>query len=290
MAQPPLPPRTTPLQDDEIALARVLRALPADEPSGKVDAAILAAATDAVAGEASPAPPAKRGPRTLRWLPTWAIGTAAAAVLAVGIGSQLRLPLAPERRSPAQAEAVAPASAPAPTPRVPIELVDPTPPREIPPTFPPPEAPRAMARPAVPPPPPPPPPPLPASAEPFPATPALEDAAEAFAPPPAAAAAAEAQAYAETQRQRDASARTERADARAEAERRHAQAAGLAARKAAPLPPVAADVALPRDAWLERIRERVRAGDRSGARESLARFRRAHPQVPVPDDLAPLRP
>lgn len=265
MAQPPLPPRTAPLQDDEIVLARVLRALPGEGPSGRVDAAILAAATDAVAGEGAPATPSRRGPRGLRWLPTWAVGTAAAAVLAVGVGSQLRPPLAPERRVPAQAETAAPI--PAPAPRVPIELVDPTPPRDSPPTFPPPEAPRTVARPSGPPPPPPPPPPAPVLAEPFPvpapaaaapAAPALEDAAEAFAPPPSTIA--------------------------------EADSAGLAMRKAGALPPVAADATLPPEAWLERIRERVRAGDRTGARESLARFRRAHPRVPVPDDLALLRP
>ena len=84
----PHDPRRHPLQDDEVELARVLRALPAGEPSSKVDAAILAAAGDAVAGTRMPA---KRRRRTgAAWaLPSWAVGTAAAAVLAIGIGTQL---------------------------------------------------------------------------------------------------------------------------------------------------------------------------------------------------------
>ncbi len=88
----PQDPRTTPLQDDEAALARVLRALPAGEPPAALDAAILKAATDAISAPAT----AKRP----RHLPTWALGTAAAAVLAIGIGSQLRPPVPVERAAP----------------------------------------------------------------------------------------------------------------------------------------------------------------------------------------------
>ena len=108
----PQDPRTTPLQDDEAALARVLRALPAGEPPAALDAAILKAATDAIS-----APAATQRPRRL---PTWALGTAAAAVLAVGIGSQLRPPMPVER-------AVAPAepqlqALPAPPPEADLAL------------------------------------------------------------------------------------------------------------------------------------------------------------------------
>lgn len=120
----PQDPRTTPLQDDEIALARVLRALPAGEPSAKVDAAILAAATDAVNGAAAPvAPSPRRAVKTTRWvLPGWAIGTAAAAVLAVGIGMQLRPPLAPEPTATSARPASKQAAA---REQVSVELVDP---------------------------------------------------------------------------------------------------------------------------------------------------------------------
>ena len=47
----PQDPRKSPLQDDEIALARVLRALPPGEPPAHLDEAILRAATDALSPE-----------------------------------------------------------------------------------------------------------------------------------------------------------------------------------------------------------------------------------------------
>lgn len=43
-----------------------------------------------------------------------------------------------------------------------------------------------------------------------------------------------------------------------------------------------------RDAWLARIRELLRDGQRDAARESLREFVRRHPQHKVPDDLQPL--
>ena len=45
------------------------------------------------------------------------------------------------------------------------------------------------------------------------------------------------------------------------------------------------DARLAPDEWLERIRERVRRGDRQSAASSLRRFTLQHPSVPVPDDL-----
>ncbi|HEY9144957.1 MAG TPA: hypothetical protein VIM90_13120, partial [Arenimonas sp.] len=51
----PQDPRKDPLQDDEVDLARVLRALPGGEPSPHVDAAILAAARNATAASPSQA-------------------------------------------------------------------------------------------------------------------------------------------------------------------------------------------------------------------------------------------
>lgn len=348
----PQDPRHSPLQDDEIALARVLRALPAGEPSAKVDAAILAAATDAVNGAAAPAAPSspRRAVKTVRWLlPGWAIGTAAAAVLAIGVGMQLRPPLAPE---PEAASAERAREVPADRDEVSVELVDPQE-RKVLPTAPPPApVPEAYERPGrAPPPPPPPPPPV---AQPAPPAPVAE-AAEAFpmpaaepAPAPDADAAtldsievtgsrvrapaesgdharrAHQAAYA-NRAQREAAAKLEaqtdqafaeaeaREDVRRERAAETAPEAGLAApaaaapappsvsddtagagaRDAGPtaavLPPVADDRLLaPRD-WLERIRERLRQGDRAGARASLLLFVQAHPDAPVPTDLDRLR-
>ena len=56
------------------------------------------------------------------------------------------------------------------------------------------------------------------------------------------------------------------------------------------LPPVDEDTRLAADDWLERIRDRVRQGDRAGASASLQRFQRAHPDIPLPPDLAAFRP
>ncbi|HEY0504851.1 MAG TPA: hypothetical protein VGD42_15320, partial [Lysobacter sp.] len=49
--------------------------------------------------------------------------------------------------------------------------------------------------------------------------------------------------------------------------------------------PVGDDAALDAPAWIERIRARRDAGDLDGARESLKRFRDAHPRVRLPRDL-----
>lgn len=174
----PQDPRKQPLQDDEIALARVLRALPAGEPPSRLDAAILAAATDAVAASPGERPRTGAPKRILPWLPTWAIGTAAAAVLAVGIGVQLRPPLAPTVAPQAEQ---APAHRPLPEsrPRMDIELPEPqlAPP---PPPAPPPAQPAQMRSERQAPLPPPPPPPAPESpAPPSPPAPA-EAVADAF--------------------------------------------------------------------------------------------------------------
>jgi hypothetical protein len=58
-----------------------------------------------------------------------------------------------------------------------------------------------------------------------------------------------------------------------------------ARRRATNLPPWPGDDALAPDAWIERIRDRVRAGDRQGAEHSLRRFVLTHPQRPVPPEL-----
>ena len=72
-----------PLGPDELELARILRALPTAEPPATLDAKILRAAADASAS---------RDGRRGGWLGAggalWGIGSAAAAVLALGIGWQ----------------------------------------------------------------------------------------------------------------------------------------------------------------------------------------------------------
>jgi len=80
-------PTTEALDEQERELARILRALPGGEPPAALDARILKAAGNAAA--------ASRRPRA-RWLASggamWAIGSAAAAVLALGVSWQLMYP------------------------------------------------------------------------------------------------------------------------------------------------------------------------------------------------------
>ena len=384
----PQDPRRHPLQDDEVELARVLRALPAGEPSAKLDAAILAAASDAVAAAGSPA--SRRRVRPAWALPTWAIGTAAAAVLAVGVGVQLMPPPSSTKADRAQTPAAPAAAITESDDRLGVEFVER--PREIPPTYPPPqprrEQPHVERESAPAPSPPPPPPPAVAAPEPqaFPAPTAPRDAG-AFAPPPGSLgetdAAASAGGRADSSRLRQSTSELNRIDAerrararqlaqheaareeQAEAGRAQAQLADaasdetsafgataardaaaptppaaneqiaadadvaeaapvvaapapspapaaaappavadrastaaptagvaapatVAAAKAETFPPVAEDAKLLPAAWLERIRARWRAGDRDGARASLATLRERHPQLVIPDDLQPL--
>lgn len=243
----PQDPRKHPLQDDEIALARVLRALPAGEPPPSVDAAILAAATDAV-------PHRRRLGTGLRWLPTWAVGTAAAAVLAVGIGIQLRPPLAPTP-PPSQPQAAPRTMAPA----------APSPPAAV-------AMPEAAEPPAV----------SAASEE---AVPVPFDDIDGFAPPPASA----PMATQETQRDPARLDSIEVSGSRVRAPSPTNHAARIAQAEAAPLPSISEDAALPAGEWLDRIRDRRDRGDHAGARQSLALFLRAYPDAPVPGDLAHLR-
>ena len=322
----PQDPRNHPLQDDEVALARVLRALPAGEPPASVDAAILRAATDAVS-------PGRRKPaRGLRWLPTWAIGTAAAAVLAVGIGLQLRPPLVPEY--PAASVEEKAVVRPGARERLSVDLIEPDQSPAPPPASAPPEPRRSSSSRPSPPPPPPPPPPAPVA----PAAPAVEfvpepqaGLAEAAAPAPADEPAPETDRQLDTvevtgsrlrseatdqarrahqesyarraQAKADESARSAAASANAapvagaamsEAESAPAAAAAPAAFSDAPsgeavLPPVADDAQLSPADWFDRIRERRRQGDLAGARASLRLFLQVHPEAPLPSDLARLR-
>lgn len=277
-------PRHTPLTGEEAELARVLRALPAGEPPARVDAAILAAAADAVAQ------------RPRRRLPAWAMGTAAAAVLAVAVVMQLRP--SPERLPAADAAPAAGAEAPAKaaepavaaeatpeTPDQPAALAESTPAAEFASEVE--ESPASGAgeldsitvtgsRLRQP----------PASA------PAQSDAA-----PPAEPELAEPAADRQAEARRDAGAAPPTAGQRAEVDLQYAppppappaMARPIAAPVEAALPPVDADTGLPAEDWLARIRERQRQGDHAGARASLLRFIEAHPGHPIPDDLDGLR-
>src|SRR6478735_8918656 len=79
-----LPPNE-PLDDQEREFARILHALPSGEPSPALDAKILRAATNAAASSKRPVRRMLASAGAL-----WGIGTAAAAVLALGVAWQLR--------------------------------------------------------------------------------------------------------------------------------------------------------------------------------------------------------
>ncbi len=80
-------PHHEPLDSQERALARIVRALPGGEPPAALDAMILKASQDAVA-----AAPTRRTSRWLAGGAVWGIGSAAAAVLAIGVGWQVLNP------------------------------------------------------------------------------------------------------------------------------------------------------------------------------------------------------
>src|SRR5690348_8421756 len=79
-----LPPNE-PLDDQEREFARILHALPSGEPSPALDAKILRAATNAAASSKRPVRRVLASAGAL-----WGIGSAAAAVLALGVAWQLR--------------------------------------------------------------------------------------------------------------------------------------------------------------------------------------------------------
>ncbi|HEX5755224.1 MAG TPA: hypothetical protein VFY12_02560, partial [Arenimonas sp.] len=125
-----------PLDDAERALQQRLRALPAGDPPPALDRRILQAAQDAVAAAR---------PRRTRWLlaggSAWSIGSAAAAVLGIGLGIQfLQQQYAPLRvDAPTAAVMQAPKSEER---RLSVEFIE-RKPREFPQTAPPPPPPPA---------------------------------------------------------------------------------------------------------------------------------------------------
>lgn len=104
MTQPPLPPQVPPpepLDESERALARALRNLPVGAPPPELDARILGAARRAV----HMAPPRKRNNQ--RWI--LGIGTAASALLAIGLFVKTHGPGQDAVYSPPAEETAAPA-------------------------------------------------------------------------------------------------------------------------------------------------------------------------------------
>ena len=314
-----LPPNE-PLDDQEREFARILRALPGGEPPAALDAAILRAATNAAASSKQPVRRALASVGAL-----WGIGSAAAAVLAVGVAWQMNYGA---RDLPAEASAPrVQAVSDADDSSVEVELG--TQPADAP---------------FVPPPPPPPPPP-PAKEKPLaggdqlfraPAQPAREPVAGAAAP-----AAAEPEAFArdhldEHVRSEEAAQLSAQEDARAAqdlemkgraADNERQRAAKMAANTAAPqaaaeaaapapaAPPPAATASRADDAgaglgvlggvaqapkseadtrkpgtWLADIRKLRDQGRLEEARASLVEFRKKYPKWVIPTDLAPLQP
>lgn len=279
-----------PLSPEEAAVARAYTALPRPEPSPALDARVLAQARAALA-------PATVLRRTRPWYLMPGTGVAAAAVLAAGIAWQVGLLGDGRVQDMSSAPATAPADA-APAKReaerddrLDVEFLR----REQ-------EqadqaqandalggaaAPKAEAKPepAMQPPPTPGaqvhrhraeriPQPFPQQPPPAESAQPMQEAAPAAPPPPAPApAAAQSRAAAPATDEYEGTldpitvtgSRIGRADTR--------------------LPPWPDDAVLAPADWLDRVRDRVRSGDREGARSSLRRFARTHPSIAVPDDL-----
>lgn len=268
--------RYAPLDAEEAALANALRRLPSIEPSPSLDARVLAMARNALpecrvalASAASPAPapapnptpfPEARRRRRSAWFGA-GFGTLAASVFAAVIGMQMgwfggSLPGESSSSPAADSDLARPATqrkaAPTPTDEeshVEVEFL-PAPTVSAPPPAAETSVPAAKERAVARKAAPPPPPPAPAAAPPTPPQ-RLE------APQQAAAQAAGAPRVLDTP-------------------------------EVPVLPHWREDAVLPPSGWIERIRERVRHGDRFGAERSLRVFQQQHPGQPIPDDLLPL--
>jgi hypothetical protein len=295
--------RPDPLDANERALAELLARDALLGPSPQLDARILAAARAA----SKPAPAARR-PRP-RWIAGMSI--AATLVLAAGIAWRLRpLPERPAPRTiPVAVRAIEPRNdaagtnadvvVPQPQPRarelprqIPAEresTAAPTPPPEPPVVF---DEPSPMAKQA--PPPAPPPADAPAAragavaAMPADTTPTAQKPQQAYSQDEAKTLdrlevtgnripASSPQAFPRATYGTDAAAA---ANAAAES--------GVSRAVLDEEPPATADSPQVRDAWLQRIRELLAAGDTDAARNSLAEFRKRYPKYALPEDLRPL--
>ena len=304
-----------PLDATERALAELLARDALPGPSPQLDARILAAARSATQ------PPARR-PARRRWVA--GLGIAASLVVAVGIAWRLR-PLPPprplateapsavvvpvqtkapatsrpadagmdaarvtsmpavERQAARQAEARAIVREPAPAEPEPdrSEAADASPVVFDQP------APMDTAAP-VPAPPPPPAPLPPAAATPAPAAAAATGNISAF--PAAPAPSVGSPEAARMRKQAESLDRVEvtgsRLDAAAAADA--AAEAGVSRAVLDEEPPATADSPGVQEAWLQRIRELLDAGDTEAARNSLVEFRRRYPKYVLPEDLRDL--
>jgi hypothetical protein len=281
-----------PLDADEAALARIHRALPASEPAVALDARILAQARAAVVK------PARR-PRP--WFMGAGFGAAATAVMAAGIAWQLgwigsipgsvtttptELPRADSGAGRVQERAKSEAGE-----RVEVEFLeresaaDAVAPAPAPTALPPPEAPAAARKQRAAPPAAPPPPPAPVAE----IAPVLQD----MAPVPQTAAAPEPFPAESSEAGASPGAMARESDERKRDLERQENTqldaitvtGSRIGKSRSGLPPWTEDAQLDADAWLERIRERVEAGDRQGAEHSLRRFVFDHPQRRVPREL-----
>ncbi|MFT3896482.1 MAG: hypothetical protein QM719_02090 [Thermomonas sp.] len=307
-----------PLDADERTLADLLARDTLPGPSPQLDARILAAARAATSTT-------ERASRRPRPRPRWIAGMSIAATLVLAVGLAWRLRPLPERHAASEAptmvsavRVVEPAesgaaSAAAAQPRMEarrLPMSVPMPPRERVP-----EPARKQAPPEPPvvfdepspmdvqaPPPAPPPPPAPAMAP--------NPAAKGMAAPAASAMQAPAQKPADSDAYSQAKnldrvevtgsrLKTPAPPSPPQAFSRDAPASGMDAAAAANAaaaegvsravldeePPATADSPQVQEAWLQRIRELLSAGETEAARNSLAEFRRRYPKYALPEDL-----
>lgn len=256
-------PRREPLDPQERILADALARQPAIEPPAMLDARVLAQARAALQAQA----PARRHPRP--WWLSATLGTAAAAVLAAGLAWQAglfdigygssvpvprsRAPLAESAETRTAVDIDLRHRAAQPPSRSEAETLR--------------EESAAAALPSAPPPAP----PAPAAAT-TPTPPIQQKSVPAPVAPPAPAPPAPS-ATAQEGVALDA-----------------LQVSGSRMKLEAPdvLPHWREDASLAPDVWFERVRERLRRGDRPGAVQSLRLFQHMNPSHAVPDDLVRL--
>lgn len=269
----PDPSATDPLDPGEQSLARIVRALPASEPSPALDRLILKSAQDALAGQ----------PRRHRWHWLWTgsslggAGTAAAAVLAIGITWQmLQGPTPPYPASPTAPEMQSSDAGPA---RLQVELME----RAAPAASAPPPAEQDIAEQRTAPPP-----TAPAAKAVAPRTADRREAAPM--PEPLPAPMSPPAAFTDEHVDSGAPLAGNRAALEPTAQKAGAPAAALAVPAAATfdanaLARAKVDLRLAPRLWLRRIEQRLDDGDTAGARASAALFRERYPEQPLPERL-----
>lgn len=292
-------PTREPLDENEREFARVVRALPGGEPSASLDARILKAAQDAVA-----AAPSRRARSWAAGGALWGIGSAAAAVLAIGVGWQVLAPPSSTLPVPATCNSSAPGDG---RKRHDRRVQGRSAARVRQPPPPPPEAAAAQPRPARAPMPPPPPPAAPPPTAMEAPSPFIDEhvAANSAAAASDAVASAESDAAATAAEPALAARSSGLVGKAAETESRRERAmdqavVGAAAPTAVAAPAPAATRPASQAAaakadyrgkpanWLAHIRQLRDAEDLAGARESLRNFKKRYPDYVIPTDLAPL--